>query len=46
LVTPDPVSLAEMVNGLMAVPDWLVWLPGLVTLMVLVTFQVKVVDPW
>ena len=37
--------MALMVSGLMAVPDWLVWLPGLVTVTTLVTFQVKVVEP-
>ena len=30
----------------MAVPEVLVWVPGLVTATVLVMFQVKVAEPW
>ena len=34
-----------MVNGVMAVPDTSDWAPGLVTVMLLVTVQVKLAEP-
>ena len=38
-------SVALTTSGVMAVPDTLDWLPGLVTDTVLVTVQVKVAEP-
>jgi hypothetical protein len=45
MVAVDEESEAEGVSELMAVPDTLVWVPGLVTVTVLLMFQVKVADP-
>ncbi len=44
MVAVDDESVAEGVRVPMAVPDVLVWVPGLATVTVLVTFQVKVVE--
>ena len=45
IVAVDDESEAEGVNVLMAVPETLVWVPGLVTLTVLVMVQVNVAVP-
>src|ERR1700729_3742056 len=44
-VAPDWLSVAELVSGVMAPPDWLAWLPGLVTDTVLVMVHVKTAVP-
>ena len=41
----DEESVAATTNGVMAVPETLDWFPGLVTVTVLVTVQVKLVVP-
>ena len=45
MVAVDEESEADGVKPLMAVPDTFDFVPGLVTVTVLVTFQVKVADP-
>src|SRR5580704_2278643 len=44
-VWPVWESVAELVSGVIAVPETLDWLPGLVTETVLVTVQVNEVEP-
>ena len=46
MVAVDDESVAELWSVVMAVPDTLDWVPGLVTVTVLVMFQVKVAEPW
>ena len=45
MVAVDELSEAALTRAEMAEPDTLVWVPGLVTVTTLVTFQVKVADP-
>ena len=45
-VAPDWESVALICRAVMAVPETLDWVPGLVTDTVLVMFQVKVAEPW
>ncbi len=44
MVAVDDVSVADVEIAWMAVPDRLLWEPGLVTVTVLVTVQVKLVE--
>ena len=45
MVAVDEESVDGTVSGVMAVPDTFAWAPGLVTDTVLVTVQVKDVEP-
>ena len=45
-VAPDGESVAVIWRAVMAVPETLDWVPGLVTATVLVMVQVKVAVPW
>ena len=46
MVAVDDEVVADRVSEAIAVPEFLVWAPGLVTVTVLLTVQLKVAEPW